>query len=153
MADNKVVAYDFDQELPENAPGGSDLLPPGEYVFHVEDYERTTTTTGKMAEAAGRPVNGIKLTLSIDGPDGLRGRCRENLFLVSNAIWKVKAFFRSIGFPAEDGKPFRPEWNKAIGCEGRAKIKQRTYEDKTFNEVEKFIDKPAQLADDSDIGF
>lgn len=149
----KVVAYDFDEELPVNEPGGRDLLPPGEYAFRVEDYERTTTTKGKMAESAGRPVNGVKVTLSIEGPNGERGGCRENLYLVSNAIWKVKAFFRSIGFPAQDDAPFRPEWNKVIGCEGRAKIKQRTYEDKTYNEVDKFIDKPAPQADDSDLGF
>lgn len=147
MADNKVIAYDFDEELPVNEPGGRELLPPGEYVFHVKDYQRTTTTKGKMAEAAGRPVNGVKLTLELDGPDGVKGGCFENLYLVSNAIWKVKAFFRAIGFDSPDEKPFRPEWNRVIGSEGRAKIKQRTYEDKTFNEVDKFIDKPVSASD------
>ncbi len=85
--------------------------------------------------------------LELDGPDGVKGGCFENLYLVSNAIWKVKAFFRAIGFDSPDEKPFRPEWNRVIGSEGRAKIKQRTYEDKTFNEVDKFIDKPVSASD------
>ena len=153
MTENKIEAYDFDAELPENEPGGRELLPPGEYVFHVKNYERTTTTKGKMAEQAGRPVNGVKVMLDIEGPDGQQGGSIENFYLVSNMVWKIKAFFRSIGFDAQDGASFRPEWNKIIGCDGRAKFKQRTYQDKTYNEVDRYIDKPAALADASDADF
>ena len=153
MTENKIEAYDFDAELPENEPGGRELLPPGEYTFHVKNYERTTTTKGKMAEQAGRPVNGVKVMLDIDGPDGQQGGSIENFYLVSNMVWKIKAFFRAIGFDAQDGAAFRPEWNKIIGCDGKAKFKQREYNGKTFNEVDRYIDKPAALADASDTDF
>lgn len=58
--------------------------------------------------------------------------------------WKMSAFFRSIG-QKKHGEKFTPDWNKVMHQRGRAHFKFVEYKDRngderTKNEVDKFLD-------------
>ena len=63
----------------------------------------------------------------------------HNLFLHSRCEGMLSAFFNSIG-QKKHGEKAQMNWGRVIGSRGRAMIGVRTYNEKEFNEVKKFLD-------------
>ena len=115
------------------------VLPPGEYEFTVKKFERSMYQggTSKKDGHAIQPCPLAKITMEVQTANGI-GLVNDTLFLRANAVWKISAFFQSIGM-AKEGQPFTPDWNGAVGCTGKFKTKNREYNGKTFNEVDRYI--------------
>lgn len=134
------VAYGFD-EVVEVAPGeDSLLLEPGEYGFIVSKLERERYDGGEKMP----PCNKAVVWLSIETPAGT-ARVRESFFLLSRFGWKLAEFFKSLGAPTnpETGNVVMA-WGSVVGASGRCKIKQREYNNRTYNEVDKWLEPAAQ---------
>ena len=98
------------------------ILPEGDYVFTVVDFER-----GRHAGSAKLPpCNKATLTMEVKTADGRTARLRNDLFLHRNTEWRISAFFRSIGRKAK-GERLVMDWNHIIGTMGIAHVKPRTY--------------------------
>ena len=65
-----------------------------------------------------------------------------NLFLNEKSKWKLTEFFKSCGLldPSISSKDsYKMPWGKVVGACGRCRIKNRTYNDNTYNDIAKFI--------------
>lgn len=114
------------------------LLDEGDYNFTVSNLTKGRSQGGGKLPAC----NMAKLTLNIDTADGKTAHVLTNLVLHASLEWKLSSFFRSLGFK-KHGEKLVMDWNKVIGSEGRAHIKQvkgTKDPDKLYNEVEYFID-------------
>jgi hypothetical protein len=110
------------------------LLSEGEYEFEVISFERARYTGGDKLPAC----NQAKLKLQITIPEGI-ATINHNLFLHSRCEGILSAFFNCIG-QKKHGEKVKMDWGKVIGSKGRAKIGTRIYNEKTFNEVKRFLD-------------
>ena len=145
-------ALDWDSVI-ENDGQEFIILPEGDYVFTVVDFER-----GRFPGSAKiQPCNKAVLTLRVDTPDGV-ANIRTDLILSKLLEWRLSAFFRCIG-QKKQGERLVMNWGKVIGSRGYAHFKPRTYIDKdgnekTANDVDKFYDwdekkfKPLASSDD-----
>lgn len=115
------------------------ILAPGEYDFTVKKFERSMYQGGTSAKDghAIQPCPLAKITMEVQTPNG-NALVNDTLFLKANAVWKISAFFQSIGL-AKENEPFTPDWNGAVGCTGKFKTKNREYNGKTYNEVDQYI--------------
>lgn len=128
------------------------VLTPGDYIFEVEKFERARYTPGPTSKLP--PCNMAKLTLKIATEQG-NAIVFNNLYLHSSTEGLLSAFFSSIG-QKKKGEPLRMNWNMVTGSKGAVKIKNRTYKDNTYNDVDRFYplddsyyvgkEKPAILA-------
>jgi len=138
MANNDTV-YSFDDKLEQD---GSEftLLPAGDYDFTVSGVERTYhNASDKVPECPE-----AKISLSVTDADGNGVLVKDNLLFCSKFDFKISAFFRAIGLKEKD-KPMAMSigdaLTAAINLEGRCHIKPRTYNEKEYNNVDKYIDK------------
>lgn len=141
----EVRAIGWDEEITVEKEPEFVLLEPGEYNFTVTSFERgrydgsSKLPACSVAKLALKCSNGIQETTVF-----------VNLFLVSNQKWKLTHFFKSCRLIAADipeGVNYAMPWSRVIGAQGRALIKNREYNDKQYNEVEKFLyDNPATTA-------
>jgi hypothetical protein len=81
-------------------------LPAGKYVVEVTDFkEGTASENAKNAGAAT-----ISWELSVVDHDEYEGRkVWENMTIVDNSLWRLKAFLEAAGFEADDEVEFDPE--------------------------------------------
>lgn len=124
--------FGWDSMLPAEVEGREFALPPiGEYNFIVQEVEKT------YARTSGNPM--LKVRLDLQGADG---SVFDNLVISEKAMFKLVTFFESIGLK-EKGKEFKlsigDAANKAIGLEGRCKIKHELYNGETRAKVDKYI--------------
>ena len=133
------TALDWNTPLFAEAVPEFVVLPPGEYDFTVKKFERSMYQggTSKKDGHAINPCPLAKITMEVQTENG-PALVNDTLFLKANNVWKISAFFQSIGM-AEEGKPFTPDWNGAVGGTGKFKTKSREYNGKTFNEVDRYI--------------
>ena len=112
--------YSWDSTVPAQVEQREFKVPPiGEYDFMVESVEKT------YAQSSGNPM--LKIKMDLRGADGC---VFDNLVLTDKAMFKVVTFLESIGLK-EKGKELTMSIgdaaDKAVGKEGRLKIKHETY--------------------------
>ena len=114
------------------------VLPEGDYTFTVTGFERGHFPGGQKIPACNKAT----LTLNIDNDLGI-ATAKIDLLLYRTVEWKIAAFFRSIG-QKKHGEKAVMNWNKVVGCRGKAHFKPRTYtkdgQERQVNDVDRFID-------------
>ena len=138
MSENMEKELDWDSEIENESPNFI-TLPEGEYEFEVISFERARYAGGEKLP----PCNQAKLKLKIETPEGVT-TISNNLFLHSRTEGLLSAFFNCIG-QKKHGEKTQMNWGRVIGAKGRAQIGIRTYNEKEYNEVKKFLD-PAEAA-------
>lgn len=130
------------------------LLEPGEYSFSIANFER-----GRFKGSAKLPpCNKAILSISIIDEKGQKlSTIQHNLFLHTITEGLVCQFFRSIG-ARKSGEKLQMNWNTVIGARGRCKVGVRNWTGKDgqeyqSNQIEKFLDPPANNDNDEDIPF
>lgn len=127
-------ALDWDEEI-ECEDKQFITLNPGVYQFKVNKFDRGRYNGSD--DGSKKPCNIAKIELVIETEGGM-AIVNESFFLKAKQMFLVANFFRAIGL-AKPGEKFTPNWSKAIGCTGKAKIKNRTYKDNTYNAVESYV--------------
>jgi len=123
------------------------ILPEGDYNYVVINFER-----GRFPGGAKIPAcNKATITVQVTTREGV-SIVKFDLLLYRSLEWRISAFFRSIG-QKKHGEKLSMNWNTVIGSKGRARFKQRTYvnqsgEEKTVNDLERFIDYNEDFFDD-----
>lgn len=130
------MELDWDSEIEKEAPGFI-LLPEGDYEFEVTSFERARYAGGDKLP----PCNQAKVRLQITTPDGI-STINHNLFLHSRCEGMLSAFFNCIG-QKKHGEKVQMNWGKVIGSKGRAKVGIKTYNEKQYNEVKRFLEPEA----------
>lgn len=140
MAEERAFSWD---DRVENDGSEFSLLPAGDYVFIVASYERkyhdATDKTPECPEAV--------VLMNVKADDGSQATIRDNFLLHSRFEWKSASFFRSIGLKKHDEKmniSLKDAFDKSIGMEGKFKLIQRTYNEKQYNNIDKYYDKVEQ---------
>lgn len=110
------------------------LLPPGDYIFEVQKFERARYTPGPNSKLPA--CNMAKLELKITTEQGT-AIVFNNLYLHTSTEGLLSAFFSAIG-QKRKGEPLQMNWNLVTGAKGAVKIKNREYKDKKYNEVDRF---------------
>ena len=133
-----MADYSWDSTVPATVEQKEFSLPPiGEYNFMVMSAEKTYSQSGN-------PM--IKVRLDLQGADG---SVFDNLVLTDNAMFKVVTFLESIGLK-EKGEELTMSIgdavDKAVGKEGRLKIKHETYNGKLGAKVDKYLIPTAKKA-------
>jgi hypothetical protein len=130
------------------------ILPEGDYVFKVTNFERGRYPGSKKIPSCNKAT----LTLEVQTEDGV-AFAHTDLILYRSLEWKISSFFRSIG-QKKHGERLVMDWNRVIGAYGRAHFAPATFTGKTDgkehqkNEVIRFLDyDPSQMPEDPDNGF
>lgn len=130
MADVQDRALGWEDEISQESE--FILLEPGTYDFEVTGLEKAYFNGSEKMQAC--PQARLELTV---GPD--KAKVFTNLFLNTKSEWKLSEFFISIGLKKK-GEPLRMQWGKVLGLKGKCEIGQREYNNKTYNEVSKFLE-------------
>lgn len=135
---NNNAVFDWNSEITEDGQEFI-LLPEGDYVFTVSQFER------KWYEGSAKlpACNMAELTLDIQNEEGRTAHIKNRLFLAQSTQWRVGQFFVCIGLK-QKGENYRPNWDAVLGSVGRAHITQRKYtttsgEERTTNEVSAYL--------------
>ena len=93
------------------------------------------------------------ITVQVTTAEGI-ATVKFDLLLYRSLEWRISSFFRCIG-QKKHGEKLTMDWNKVMGSIGRAHFKQRTYtnqygEEKTVNELDRFIDYNQDFFKDDD---
>ena len=128
------------------------LLPDGEYNFAVTNFERGRFPGGPKIPACNKAT----ITVQVDSKEGV-AIVKLDLFLYRSLEWRISGFFRCIGQKIH-GEKLTMDWSKVIGSKGRAYFKQRTYtdnqgEERTINDLDRFIDYKKAFFDIDDLPF
>lgn len=130
------------------------ILPEGDYVFKVKDFERGRFPGSKKIP----PCNKASLTLQVHTEDGI-ALIFTDLILFRSMEWRISSFFRSIG-QKKHGERLVMDWNKVVGARGIAHIAPTTYVGKTDgkehkkNDVVRFLDyDETKMPEDPDYQF
>lgn len=124
---NNNAGMDWDDVL-ENDGQEYVVLPEGDYIFTVTDFER-----GRFPGSAKmQPCNKATLTLQVETDDGV-ANVRTDLILNRLVEFRISAFFRCIG-QKKQGQRLVMDWNHVVGSRGRAHFKPRNYTDRDGNE-------------------
>lgn len=130
-------AYDWDEtiEQPSEGGGGYTLFEPGTYRFSVKTFERGRHNGSDKLP----PCNKAIITLEVNGgPQGV-ATIQNNFFLHSKCEGLLASFFTAIG-DRKHGDPLVMNWPGTLGKDGYVKIKHRTHDGKTYNDVQYFLD-------------
>lgn len=135
-----MADFSWDSKVPAEVESKSFSVPPiGEYDFMVVEVEKT------FAQSSGNPM--LKVRLDLQGADG---SVWDNLVLTEKAMFKVVTFLESIGLK-EKGKDMTlsigEAADKAVGLEGRLKIKHETYNGEARAKVDHYIVTESKKAD------
>lgn len=124
----------WDDTITQDNDGGV-VLAPGDYIFEVVKFERARYTP-KSGDSKLPPCNMAKLELKIESPQGT-ATVFNNLYLHTTTEGLLSAFFASIGQKKKD-ETLQMNWSLVTGAKGAVKIKNRTYKDNTYNDVDRF---------------
>lgn len=133
MSNVNEKELNWDDEIQNESPDFV-LLPEGEYDFEVISFERARYAGGDKLP----PCNQAKLKLKIETPEGIT-TISNNLFLHSRTEGLLSAFFNCIG-QKKHGEKVQMNWGQVVGAKGRALVGIRTYNEKEFNEIKRFLD-------------
>lgn len=134
MAEGRELGWD--EEVEKGEGGDFVLLPPGDYDFTVETYERARFDGSTKAPACHKAV----LKLRIDAPEG-SALITESLLLYDKMQWKLAQFFLCIGEKEVDGK-VKMNWPAVPGSKGRATVEVTTNQndpEKKYNHVKRYL--------------
>lgn len=132
------MCMDWDDAI-ENDGQEFIVLDEGDYNFTVSNFER-----GHFPGSAKIPAcNKATLSLEVKTPGG-SAYVKTDLILYRTLEWRISAFFRSIG-RKKHGERLLMDWNRIVGCRGRAHFKPRTYigsdgQERKTNDVDYYID-------------
>lgn len=115
MDENKV--YDWDDEI-ENDGKGFVTLEEGTYEFEVTSFEKSFYEPSAKSKLPRCNMAVIGMTIRTDEGDAV---ITDKLQMCAKMEWKLSSFFRCIGLK-KHGEKLRMQWDKVIGCKGRAKI-------------------------------
>lgn len=91
-------------------------IPAGKYDITVSDYKM-----GQASENAKNPgAPTISWELTVEGGDYDGRKVWENMTIVENSLWRLKAFLQACGFDVEGEIDFDPD--EVLNCELAAKI-------------------------------
>lgn len=147
---DEVKVYDWDDEIEYDGEEKSFVvIEEGDYDFEVIKFERGHYTPS--ANAKTPECNMAKITMKIEVENG---ECLvTDTFPLANTMeWKISSFFRSVGLK-KHGEKLKMQWQKAIGCKGKAHITktQGTRNDGVyFNNVGRYIDPVATNKKEAD---
>lgn len=116
MADNRDM-FDYDDALPDTDDNEFTLLPAGNYHYKVIKQLR-----GRMDHGKCQGAKMVTVTIKVSDDKGNEATLNELLILHKNIVHKVRQFFRSIGQPVEEGKPFTPDWSAVQGASGECEV-------------------------------
>ena len=136
MAEYEGRELGWDEEVEKGEGGDYVLLPPGDYDFTVETFERARFEGSAKAPACNKAV--IKLRVEV--PEGST-LITESLLLYDKMQWKIAQFFVCIGEKEVDGK-VKMNWPAVPGAKGRATIEvttDRNDASKKYNHVKKYL--------------
>lgn len=148
------MAEDAGRELGWNDEISNDgeefvLIEPGEYAFQVKTFERGRYKGGEKIPACNMATLSILIFDSEGKVIGLINK--HNLILHTKCEFFVSAFFRSIG-QRKHGETLKMDWTKVVGSRGRCEVATKRLpstktpgEERTFNEIKKFLDPPAEV--------
>lgn len=130
----KDVELGWDDAVTEDAPEYV-LLPEGDYDFEVTGFEKGRYPGGDKIGPCNKAI--IKITLKND-----KGICviNHNLFMVKRLESMVSEFLCGIG-QKKRGETLQPNWNRIVGCTGRAKVVIEPYNGNDYNKIKKFYPK------------
>lgn len=135
MAEDR--ALDWDSVVSYETKPPITILAPGEYHFFVQDATRQQHEAKAGAKMPSCPMAKLELMCS-NGEQKAKVFC--NLFLTEKTLWKAITFFKCVGLIPEDAKITGGlPWKEIIGCEGNCTVKNREYNGKTYNEVDRFL--------------
>lgn len=123
----------WDDTITQDSEGGI-VLAPGDYIFEVTKFERARYTPGPNSKLPA--CNMAKIEMKIKSEQGT-AIVFNNLYLHTSTEGLLSAFFASIGQKKKDA-PLQMNWNMVTGAKGAVKIKNRTYKDNTYNDVDRF---------------
>lgn len=115
------------------------ILEPGDYDFRVDSIEKGQFNG---SEKMG-PCPMAKVNISIEYK-GQRVPVSTQLLLNTKLLWKISEFYISIGY-MKKGETKPMNWQLA-GWTGKCRIKNRLYNNNTFNEIDKFLPREAPAA-------
>lgn len=121
------------------------LLEPGIYDYTVTKFERSRFDGSEKMAAC--PM--AKITIHCSN-ERMESDVFVNLPLNSKVLFRITQFFKSCGLlPLDakqgDGMPMSL-FNHVMGRTGRVKIKNRTYHDREYNEVDEWLKPEPQAA-------
>ena len=136
--ENKNKVLDWDSEIGADS-GERVLLPEGDYVFEVTNFERGRFPGSAKMSPGPKAI--YTLMIHTDKGDAF---VTYDLILNSAMEWKISEFFRGLGMKAH-GQQIRPDWEGAKGKKGKCRVKQRQYttqngDTRTVNDVDKIYD-------------
>ena len=155
MSDERILtdeALDWDGSVTATSSAYV-TLEPGTYVYRVSAFSRANFDgSDKMA-----PCPEADLTLSCANAAGAQSDVSVRLFLNRKMAWKITQFFKSCGLvdpSLPDGTDYKmgPLWRQVVGRTGQVEVKNRTYDGKTYNEVDRFVVPAAPVAGASRYG-
>ena len=114
----------------ENDGAEFKVLPEGDYLFRVTDYERGRFPGSAKIEPCNKATVFAKVQY-----EGGQVPIRFDLILNRILEWRISAFFRAIGMK-KHGERVILDWNKVPGSYGKCHIRPRKYQDKDGNEHE-----------------
>jgi len=133
--------YSWDQPTIEKPKedGEYTLLPPGEYRFTVLKFDRAR----HEGSAKLPPCNKAVIYLKVDGLEHGEVVMKNNLFLHPKCEGLICQFGVAIG-QRQHGEPLNIPalFSDMIGRGGTVKIKHRTKDEKTYNDIDRFLDPP-----------
>ena len=132
MNNNFEREYDWNDEIVNDSEFV--LLPEGDYIFTVENFERARhePQPGGKLPACNKAI----IHILIQSEEG-EAKLRHNLFLHSSTEGMLSAFFGAIGLKKR-GEPLRMNWNIA-GRQGVCHIGIREYNGNKYNDVKRMI--------------
>ena len=148
MENNQNMFLDWNDSI-ETDGNEFVLLPEGDYNFLVTGFERGRFPGGPKVPACNQAM----ITVQVTTAEGI-ATVKFDLLLYRSLEWRISSFFRCIG-QKKHGEKLTMDWNKVVGSIGRAHFKQRTYtnqygEEKTVNELDRFIDYNQEFFKDDD---
>ncbi|MGM0124709.1 hypothetical protein IGI37_002103 [Enterococcus sp. AZ194] len=125
----------WDDTITQDSSEGGIVLAPGDYIFEVVKFERARYTP-KSSSSKLPPCNMAKIELKIESNQGT-ATVFNNLYLHTSTEGLLSAFFASIG-QKRKGEKLKMNWGLVTGARGVVKIKNRTYNDSIYNDVDRF---------------
>lgn len=137
MSTDTGIAFGWDEERIENPNEGGEFvtLTPGDYAFTVVKFERGRFEGSAKMCACPKAV----LTLELDGNEFGTVKHTHNLYLNKKCEGMLCQFFACVGL-RKHGEPLVLAWNQLAGRSGRCTMGNRVHNEKTYNDVKRFLD-------------
>ena len=113
------------------------ILPDGTYPVTLQKIERGSFKGSQKLP----PCNMVKVELLVDGGKAGRAYVYNRFYMHTSTLWQIYQFLEAVGLRKKgDTTAGRIPWEKVIkGMSGRCKVTHREWQDKTYNEVQKWM--------------